>query len=95
MTISVLSKEQIERIHRASLGILECTGVIFPHREMLTRFADCGADVDYQAERVRIAPDLVMHLLSQADHGRDLSKKAEFGPGRCNCQTSSGQVNVI
>ncbi len=97
---SILTKEQIKRIHQASLTVLQRTGVVVPHKEILSRFADKGADVDYRTERVRIPPDLVMDLLAKAGkqytlYGRDLSKTAAFGQGAYNYQGSSGQAMWI
>ena len=60
MFSSVLTDEQIERIHSASLEVLERVGVHVPHAETLERFADVGASVDREAEVVRIPPELVI-----------------------------------
>jgi len=49
MASSLLTNEQIRRIHEASLTILERVGVEAPHSEMLRRFADAGAAVDAAA----------------------------------------------
>ena len=38
----VLSDEQIERIHRASLSILERIGVVVPHEPMLDELEEAG-----------------------------------------------------
>ncbi len=43
MISQVLSEEQVERVHQASLAILERVGVQVPHPEILGRFADAGA----------------------------------------------------
>ena len=86
MQAKILTGEQILRIHEASLTILEQVGVGVPHAEMLDRFADSGALVDHQAQRVRIPAHLVLRSLQQAGktftiYGRDLEKKASFGRG--------------
>ncbi len=44
MTTQVLTEDQIERLSRASLEILERVGVVVPHEDALRRFADAGAD---------------------------------------------------
>lgn len=93
----VLSDSQINRIHEASLAILERTGVHIPHEEMLSRFADSGAHVDHARQVVRIPADLVMRSLDQAGkqftlYGRDLSRKAEFGVGRRNYNSIAGEA---
>jgi len=47
----------MERIHRASLEILETIGVVIPHPEVLRRLADCGAVVDFPGSRALHPPD--------------------------------------
>ncbi len=100
MISKVLSPEQIERIHNASLEILERVGVVIPHDEMLGRFADAGARVDRKAQRVWISADLVMQSLNQAGkqftiYGRDVSRKAEFGCGKRNYNSIAGEASWI
>lgn len=97
MFATVLNDEQISRLHEASLAILERVGVHVPHDEILSRFADSGATVDAAEQRVRIPPDLVMRLVSQAGrqftiYGRDLSQKAEFGAGKRNYNSIAGEA---
>jgi len=62
MFAKILTKQQIDHIHQASLTILERTGVIIPHEEMLSRFAKHGANVDIKARHVKIPSELVMEL---------------------------------
>lgn len=97
MISRVLTENQINRIHEASLSILERTGVHIPHEEMLSRFADAGAQVDRERQTVRIPAELVMRSLDQAGkqftlYGRDLSKKAGFGVGRRNYNSIAGEA---
>ena len=97
MFASILTQDQIRRIHETSLAILERVGVLVPHEGMLGRFADSGASVDFPSQRVRIPPDLVMRCLDQAGkqfsiYGRDLSKKAEFGVGKRNYNAIAGEA---
>jgi len=97
---SVLKEDQIQRLHRASLQILEATGVHIPHGEMLSRFADAGADVDRAVERVRIPSDLVSDALSTAGKqfaifGRDPSQVAEFGRGTRNYNSVAGEAHWV
>lgn len=97
MIASVLTDEQMDRIHEASLTILDRVGVLVPHDEVLDRFAAVGATVDHLAQRVRIPPDLVQTCLEQAGkrftlHGRDLTRRAAFGVGARNYNSSGGQA---
>ncbi len=100
MFSKVLSPEQIERIHNASLEILERVGVVVPHDEVFGRFADAGAKVDRKARRVWISADLVMQSLDQAGkqftiYGRDISRKAEFGCGGRNYGSIAGEASWL
>ncbi|HUS90354.1 MAG TPA: trimethylamine methyltransferase family protein [Phycisphaerae bacterium] len=97
MFCSVLTDEQIERVHEASLAILERVGVVVPHEEILRRFADAGGSVEFPRQRVRIPPELVARCLQQAGrqfalHGRDASRVAEFGFGRRNYNSVAGEA---
>ena len=97
MFSSVLSADQVARIHEASLGILERVGVHVPHAEVLDRFAAAGASVDRAAQRVRIPPDLVMRSLGQAGkqftlYGRDPARTARFGQGTRNYNSVAGEA---
>ncbi len=97
MIIEVLTKQQIEIIHNKSLEILEKIGVHIPHDDVVSLFVENGANVDLNKKNVKIPPELVIELLSKAGktftiYGRDLSKKAEFGTGKRNYNTSSGQA---
>ena len=100
MRTSILTQDQIRRIHETSLAILERVGIIVPHEEMLGRFADSGASVDFPNQRVRIPADLVKRCLDQAGkrftiYGRDLSKKAEFGVGKRNYNSIAGEAHWV
>ena len=97
MFCRVLTDDQIARLHEASLAILHETGVHVPHADVLERFADAGARVDRDAQRVRIPPELVMRCLGRAGreftlHGRDVSRTARFGQGRRNYNSIAGEA---
>lgn len=100
MICSVLTHEQIQTIHEASLTILANTGVVVPHEELLRRFLDAGADVDLDEQRVRIDPELVSRLIALAGrqfviYGRDISQTAVFGAGSYNFNSSAGQASWV
>lgn len=93
----VLTEDQIGRVHRASLKILGQVGVVIPHPKVLDRFHQNGASVEYASQRVRIPPELVEKLLASAGkaftiHGRDLSRKAEFGVRKRNYNAIAGEA---
>lgn len=66
MRIRTLGDEDIEKIHQATLTVLEETGVRFPSPKALHLFADAGAHVDFESLIVRIPPDLLMPTLAKA-----------------------------
>lgn len=97
MLTSVLSQDQIGKIDRASIRILEKVGVELPHDEVLGRFEEAGARVDRTAKRVRIPEKVVRGLLGKAGrsfsiHGRDASKIAAFGAGKRNYNSIAGEA---
>jgi len=100
MNVKILNNSQINDIHSNSLKILEKIGIIIPHEEILNRFNNIGAMVDLKQKKVKIPPDIVNELLSKAGrnftiYGRDSTKKAEFGVGKRNYNTSGGQAYWI
>ncbi len=97
MKISLLTDLELRKLHDASIHILETIGVHVPHPEMLNLFAEAGAVVDSDSQRVRIPETLVTRCLEIAGksftiYGRDRSKKAEFGLGKRNYNSSAGQA---
>lgn len=100
MFTSVLTEEQIGKIHATSLAILERVGVHVPHADMLGRFADVGAVVDHAAQRVRIPGELVTRLVASAGtrftlYGRDLARTAAFGQGMRNYNSIAGEASWV
>jgi trimethylamine--corrinoid protein Co-methyltransferase len=100
MEATVLTPDQVVRIHQASLRILERTGVVVPHDDMLNRLGDAGAQVERDGQRVRIPEELVAKSLAQAGkqftlYGRDLAKTAEFGVGKHNYNSIAGEAHWV
>jgi trimethylamine--corrinoid protein Co-methyltransferase len=96
----VLSEEQIQRIHQASVSILERVGVLVPHERMLGELAAAGARVDGGEQRARLPEELVMRSIAQAGktftlYGRDLAKTARFGQGRRNYNSVGGEASWV
>ena len=59
MHIEILSLEDMQKIHEASLAILDNTGLCIEHKETLAKLADAGARVDIKKNLVRFPPELV------------------------------------
>jgi trimethylamine--corrinoid protein Co-methyltransferase len=64
--LEVLSPEQIDQIHHASMRILEETGIEFLDGEAIQLWLDAGAQVDRQSRRVRPDRGLVMAAMARA-----------------------------
>jgi trimethylamine--corrinoid protein Co-methyltransferase len=97
MKLTVLSDDQVERLHDAAIQILEEIGVRVPHADVRERFREAGASVEGDAERVRIPELLVESCLKQAGkkftiYGRDRSQRAIFGEGKRNYNATSGEA---
>ncbi len=100
MQSRILTDDQITRIDNASLAILETTGVIIPHDDMLDRFEDAGATVNRSEQRVRIPAELVARSLSSAGkqftlYGRDMKQTATFGQGKRNYNSIAGEAHWL
>jgi trimethylamine--corrinoid protein Co-methyltransferase len=90
--LEILSPEQIEQLHRASIHILENVGLDFLDDEALDIWRLAGARVDYAARRVWPDEGLILEAIAQApasftwrarnpDHNVLLGENAiTFGP---------------
>ena len=97
MKLTLLTTEQVNKIHQASLEILETIGVHIPHQGVLDLFYKADATVDAKDQIVKIPEKLVTHSLKVAGkgftlYGRDRSQKAEFGVGKRNYNSSAGEA---
>ena len=61
---TVVSEDELEAIHQASLTVLRDTGMDFLHPTARRMWADAGATVD--GDRVRLDPDMVIELVASA-----------------------------
>ena len=97
MRISVLSDQEIQKLHNASMAILEKIGVHVPHETMLDLCEQAGARVDRDAQIVRIPEKTVDDSVAMAGKqftlfGRDRSLRAEFGLGKRNFNSIAGEA---
>lgn len=67
-----LSREQVEKIHEASLQILEHTGIAMPHGRVQEALAAAGAKVDQKKNKVFFPAAVLMDLLKKAPAGYTL-----------------------
>lgn len=64
LKVSILDQDEIEQINENTRRVLEEIGVIFPSEKALRIFSDVGADVDFESQLVKIAPDLLDKYLA-------------------------------
>jgi len=96
----ILSDDEIQTIHDASLTILKKTGIMIHHDEILTLVAEAGARVDKDSKIARLPEQLVMDCIAKAKkqyilYGRDLHCTARFGYGDLVLMSSPGQYGWI
>lgn len=60
----ILSREDLQAIHDASIRVLDNTGITVQHSEGLDILAEAGADVDWDTQRVKISEDLIQRCLA-------------------------------
>jgi trimethylamine--corrinoid protein Co-methyltransferase len=96
----ILDEGQIETLANGTLEILAETGIHCPSKKCLNIYTEHGAEVDFEKQIVRIAPDLVLATLKSAPryytmgarspaHDMDLSK------GGLYCATDGCGVETI
>jgi trimethylamine--corrinoid protein Co-methyltransferase len=79
--IEILTEEEIERLHRATLEVLETVGCRLPHRRVLDRLADAGAIVDRASGTAKLPAALVEKSLQAMNGGRRISPQEKFQRG--------------
>ncbi len=82
--MEILSVDQVEHIHQASLKILRDVGLRVESKTALNLLKDARADVDLETMQVRFDPDLVEELITGLPaeftiHARNPSKTVTMG----------------
>lgn len=96
----LLTKEQIERIHEASLEILEQVGVLVRNRKARDRFARHGCHVDGETQVVKFPRRVVDHYRSAFPstftfHGRDPQSDRTLPDDGPLFATASSAPNIV
>lgn len=66
LKLEILSKNDVRKIHEATLHIIENVGIRFPSKRALQIWADVGADVNHEKKIVKVKPYLIEDALKQA-----------------------------
>jgi trimethylamine---corrinoid protein Co-methyltransferase len=61
--LEILTPQEVEKIHSATLWIIEKVGVRFPSQRALDIWSANGADVDVEKQVIRAKPELIMDAL--------------------------------
>ncbi|HNE04751.1 MAG TPA: trimethylamine methyltransferase family protein, partial [Anaerolineales bacterium] len=66
LKLDILSKEDVQKIHEATLHIIENVGIRFPSKRALRIWEEAGATVDHEKKIVKVKPYLIEDALKQA-----------------------------
>jgi trimethylamine--corrinoid protein Co-methyltransferase len=106
LRMEILNEQQINRIHDATLWIIEKVGIRFPSARALNIWADHGAIVDRTRMTIRAAPELITQALKTCppaytlcarDPSQDLSLDGEhvfIGTDGCGVEVIDMQSGV-
>lgn len=98
--LEVLTEEDIERIDRAALGVLDRTGVAVYDPRALDMLEKAGARVDRSGARARLPEKLVTESLEKAPDkvrlgARDRSRSITLGNGNTYFTNSATGIKVL
>lgn len=98
--ISVLTDEEVDLVHSASLNILEQVGIYAPVSELLDLFGKAGASVDHEKKIVKIPQHLVEECIRKAPRevklcARNPKFDLNLKHGNVYFGTGSGPIYVI
>ena len=66
LSLNILSHEEVEQIHTATLDVIESTGVKFPSKKALDTLEEHGANVDRQSQVAKIPGQIIETYISKA-----------------------------
>jgi len=94
--LELISENDISKIKDASASILESIGVKINDDDILKILAENDFKVDFDRKIANISEENLYKYISYANlkyilYGRNLDKRAEFGKGKTNVMSSSGQ----
>jgi trimethylamine---corrinoid protein Co-methyltransferase len=97
--IEVLTREQVETIHDASLTLLETLGMEFLDADARQALAGAGASIDDDGLRVRFDRDMVLEYVAKAPstftlHARNPEHNLTFGENHINFTSVGSAPNV-
>jgi trimethylamine--corrinoid protein Co-methyltransferase len=99
-SLSILSENEIQEIHRSSLGILERDGVLVRSQEAVTLLTQAGANSDGKDRKVRLPSSLVEECLRKHPStfhlsGRTRENDLLIEPGKIHAHPCGGCFNIL
>ena len=96
----VLDQNEVERIHAASMEILSAVGIKVDYQTARDLFRQAGAEVDDEAQCVRIPEELVQWAVEQAPsqftlYGSDPDFQMEIGGGQTHFAALGTPTSII
>ncbi|HNO85054.1 MAG TPA: trimethylamine methyltransferase family protein [Anaerolineales bacterium] len=100
LKLEVLTKEDVLKIHNATLQIIEKVGVRFPSKRALEIWESVGAEVDHEKKIVRVKPQVIEDALKKAPPAyklaaRDPQQDLQLDGNHVNLGTDGCGVEVI
>jgi len=100
LSLEVLSRDQLYKLHLASLEILEKVGVKFPLKEALKLCDEAGAEVDHKQQVVKMPYYLVEECVRKTPHrvtlyGRDPRYSFDVGGDEVHFGTVGFATRII
>ena len=98
--LKVLSKDEIERIHNASIHILESVGMKVLNSRFMKIMEDNGAHVDFKSRIVKIPSDVVKEFIKKIPsswtvYARNPDYNINIGSGERRFLSSGGQTRFV
>jgi trimethylamine--corrinoid protein Co-methyltransferase len=96
----VLGRDEVERIHAASMEILSAVGIKVDYQTARDLFRQAGAEVDDETQCVRIPEELVQRAVEQAPsrftlYGSDPDFQMEIGGGQTHFAALGTPTSII
>jgi len=100
LKLEILTTEDVQKIHNATLQIIEKVGVRFPSKRALDIWAANGAEVDYEKKIVRVNPQTIEDAIKKAPPAyklaaRDPQQDLQLDGNHVNLGTDGCGVEVI
>ena len=100
LKLEILTTEDVQKIHNATLQIIEKVGVRFPSKRALDIWAANGAEVDYEKKIVRVKPQIIEDAIKKAPPAyklaaRDPQQDLQLDGNHVNLGTDGCGVEVL